>query len=40
MRKYLLVIAVAGLVAACQTTGTSRAGIDYPVWDGPKANGP
>jgi hypothetical protein len=39
MLKLVMVVAVAGLLAACQAT-TSRAGIDYQVWDGPKANGP
>jgi predicted small secreted protein len=39
MLKFVMVVAVAGLLTGCQTT-TSGAGIDYPVWDRPKANGP
>ena len=38
MLKFVMVVAVAGLLAACETP-KSGAGIDYPVWDGPKANG-
>lgn len=39
MLKLVMVVAVAGLLAACQTT-TSGAGIDYPVYNGSKADGP
>lgn len=38
MLRFAMVMAVLGLLTACETT--SRAGIDYPVWEGPKANGP
>lgn len=39
MLKFVMIVAVAGLLGACQKT-TSGAGVDYPVYDGPKANGP
>jgi hypothetical protein len=39
MLKLAMVVAVAGLLAACQTTAPG-AGLGYPVYDGPKANGP
>jgi hypothetical protein len=37
MLRFAMVMAVLGLLTACQAT--TGAGIDYPVWDGPKTSG-
>lgn len=40
MIRMMTVLLFIGALGACQHVGTSGAGVDYPVWDGPKANGP
>ena len=40
MIKIAMVLVFIGALGACQHVETSRAGIDYPVWKSPKANGP